>query len=397
MEKRGVFMTKKVLAVLLVCVISISAVFASDWHFVFGDVSQHPEVLWGFIPSYFDAGAGYKGLSLIDGNTTDMQLLVGGGISQRKLWQDPTTGKIIRKDPLIYDVWDFDWSVRFVQGFLTNPMNTEKDMISITLAYNGQYEKAKDSMAVGKERTNGEKRAVLSMEDFFSSSDRVTNRIYPEINGSGDFLGTQLASYIKFDLMEDTLHENNGFLGKVSMLWGPLALNGSLSGFADYFALRMDAIGAYTLYDYKKNDKSYFSVVIADRLNCGYVTGNAIPAFIQGPESLGRKVRGFNTYTYNTSFTVVNNLDLRLCGPDMGLEGLAPRVNLFFDIGYGCGNVNNTEDKESNLLASTGVQGTVSIFDFIDLGYQLAYLIKGDNYTNGSSRIAGSVTFFLDF
>ena len=46
---------------------------------------------------------------------------------------------------------------------------------------------------------------------------------------------------------------------------------------------------------------------------------------------------------------------------------------------------------------STGVQLTISFFDFIDLGYQVAYLFNGNKLSEGDSKIVGSFTFFLDF
>ena len=394
-------MLKKILLIALVLLLGVSTVFASGWHFIFGDLTQHPEILWGFLPSYVDLGVGYNGISFMEGNKTDFQFLVGGGFNQRKLWQNPTDGSWIYENPLIYDVIDFDWSLRMAQGFFDSPMG-EKDLVTVTLAYNGQFERSIDSMVVGKSRVNGKSNDVLSIKGFFDQYDGqdIKDNIYPEISqeGNGNFLGTQLAAYLRIDAMEDTIHENNGFLGKVSLLWGPKALNKALDGFADYYSISMDAIGAYTLYELESGGKSWFSVVLADRANFSYTGGDAIPAFIRGPTSLGRKVRGFNTYTYNTEFSVVNNFDIRLAGPDMGIKGIAPRVNLFFDIGYGWGNINNSEIKEDNLLVSTGVQGTVTFFDFIDLGYQIAYLIKGDNFAKGADKnLVGSFTFFLDF
>lgn len=391
-------MMKKILLILLIAVMCFSSLFAADWHFVFGDLSQHPEIVWGFLPSYLDAGVGYTGISLLEGNVTDFQVLVGGGYNQRKLWQNPINGYIIYDNPLIYDVIDFDWSLRFAQGFFSSPVG-DKDLVTITLAYNGQYESSVDSMVAGKEKFNGVNSTVKTIDEFFEGYDGDINpNIYPELNGDKKFLGTQLAAYLKIDAMEDSIHENNGFLAKASLFWGPKALNSSLDGYADYISFRADGIGAYTLYDYKHNDKSWFSVVLIDRANFSYTGGDAIPAFIQGPNSLGRKVRGFNTYTYNTAFSVVNNFDIRLAGPDLGIHGIAPRINIFFDMGYGWGELNNSSISKENFIASTGVQGTITFFDFIDLGYQIAYLIQGTNYAKGSeNRLVGSFTFFLDF
>ena len=198
--------------------------------------------------------------------------------------------------------------------------------------------------------------------------------------------------------MEDTLSTNDGYLVTFEADWSPYALNKALDGTADFYQFTLQGIAAKTLYQYRTEKMNWFSLVVIDRLRANWLSGELVPTYVQRLGSLGRQVRGYTNYTYGTEFYVVNNLDIRLTGPDMGVSGLAPRFNFFFDIGYGCGNYFNTDRKGDNLLASTGVQFTVSIFDFIDLGYQVAYLI-GDarNFVNGNTQFSGSVTFFLDF
>lgn len=207
----------------------------------------------------------------------------------------------------------------------------------------------------------------------------------------------ELALSLKLDLMEDTLHTNDGLWSRVDLKYGPKALNSTLSGFASYLTLTLNTVGAKTLLNVEKNENSIFSIALVDRVNTSFTTGSSIPSFVSGPVSLGRKVRGFNTYTYATEFTVVNNLDLRIVGPGVGLDKIAPRVNLFFDMGYGWGKVFNTEREEKNFLASTGIQVEMSFFDFIDLGYQVTYLlVDKDKYTQ-PGKITTNFTFFLDF
>lgn len=381
---------RKVLTVFMLVLICAGALFAGDFGFVLGGVSQHPEILMGLLPSYAYVGGSYNGLNLIEGDKTSIQLLVGGGYVQRKLWQNPVTGEVINSKPLVYDVLDFDWSLRFAQGFLESPVGG-KDLITVTAAYEGELEFARDSLAAGKERKNNTTDIIQTLDQFLGGS--YSGAIYPELNGNRQFLGTQFSLSLKVDAMEDTIQRNNGVILQADVKWGPGLLNKAFDGYADYFGASASIIGAYTVFAYE----DYFTITLVDRANFGYLAGKAVPAFMQGPDSLGRKVRGFNTYTYNTEFTAVNNFDIRLCGPDIGIDGIAPRVNLFFDVGYGWGNLLNTEIQQKNLIMSTGVQGTFCFFDFIDLGYQVAYLIEGSKYTSGADRLSTSFTFFLDF
>ena len=386
---------KKLSLLFLALILVVSSIYAAPLHFVFSSLTQHPDILAGFIPSYASAGIGYDGFSLIDGCTTDLQLIAGGGYINRKLWQDKDDGSLIYDDPIIYDVIGADWSLRFVQGFLSSPVKG-KDLITITAGYNGIFESAVDSIVKGKERRNPNPHTVMALDGYIGS--QYEGSIYPDLNGDRRLLANELFLNVKFDMMYDDIYKNTGFVSSFEIKWSPKALSSSLDGYADYLSLSANAVGAYTFYQYRTEKMNWFSVTAIDRMNVNYTTGSAVPEFIQRPVSLGRKVRGFNPYTYNTEFTAVNNFDIRLAGPELGINGIAPRINFFFDIGYGCGRMFNTDIVQSNILSSTGVQLTATFFDFVDLGYQIAYLIAGNKYSIGSDkRVGTSVTFFLDF
>ena len=85
---------KKLTVLLVAFVALLSSAFASDWHFWGKDLDQHPEFLWGFFPTYLYGGVGYTGFEFIPGHTTDIQLMAGAGYAQRKLFQDPETGRL---------------------------------------------------------------------------------------------------------------------------------------------------------------------------------------------------------------------------------------------------------------------------------------------------------------
>lgn len=385
---------KKLIAALLLSLVIIVSVSSAPIHFVFSSLRQHPDILWGFVPTYGVAGLGYTGLSLLEGNTTDFQLLAGGGYQNRIVWQDALNGTIWEVDPIIYDVAGADLSLRFVQGFFDSPVD-DKDLLSLTVGYNIKYEAALDSMVKGKTKKLPYENEVRSLEYYLGVN--YEGAIYPDLNGNHMLLANELFVRLKLDMMHDDIFNNTGFVSYVEAAWGPKAINSSLDGYADYYSLTFNAVGSYTLCQVKSDKMNWFSITAIDRFNANYTSGTAIPKYVEYPTSLGRKVRGFNAYTYNSEFTVVNNFDIRIAGPEMGIHGLAPRVNLFFDLGYGCGKQYNTDHYENNHLASAGAQFTVTFFDFIDLGYQISYLLVGRKYTIGDNRLSTSVTFFLDF
>lgn len=386
-------MVKKIMVTAVVLLLAVTSVFAAPLRFVFGDLGQHPEILMGFLPSYLLAGAGYRPVELIEGDVTEIQLLAGLGYNQRKVWQDYLSGKVVKEDPIVYDVLETDWILRFVQGFGDSSV-AGKDLLTITAGYEGKLEFALDSMVKGQTRNNGIQSVIRSLDDRIGTYD---GDIYPDLRGNRTALGSVLALQLKYDEMDDRMTTTDGFVAKADLKWAPSFLNGALDGKADYYSLTLNAVAAKTVFAYSENGKDMFTITLVDRGNVNWTDGSMVPVWAQGPVSLGRKVRGFNTWTYNTQFTAVNNFDVRFAGPNLGVKGIFPRVNLFYDIGYGCGKYFNTQISEGNFLMSTGVQVTVSFFDFIDLGYQVAYLFSGEKFSEGTKKVVGSFTFFLDF
>ena len=388
-------MFKKLALIILVMVIALSSAFSSPVRFVFGDLGQHPEIMMGFLPSYLLAGAGYRGIELIDDDVTELQALLGFGYNQRKVWQDKDTGEVIHENPIVYDVLQTDLILRFVQGFGDSTV-AGKDLITLTAGYEGKLEANIDSMVKGKQRKNNTTSTITTLNEYLGGNS-YSGDIYPDLRGDHMMLANMLAFQAKVDLMDDRMTTTDGFVAKFDVKWAPYALNHALSGDADFYCLTLNAVGAKTLFEYAENGKDIFTITLVDRANINWTDGSLVPIFAQGPVSLGRKVRGFNTWTYNTQFTAVNNFDIRFAGPNLGLKGIFPRANLFFDIGYGCGNYFNTNISGSNLLMSAGVQLTISFFDFIDLGYQVTYLFSGSKFSEGDKKVVGNFTFFLDF
>ena len=400
-------MKKKLLSLLIVFAIALSGLSAFDigggWT-IDGTIDQHPEILIGFIPTYGEITAGYTGFQLMEGNRTEIQLTAGAGYVERRFWIDPEDGhEKMEMNPLTFDALQVGWGLRFNQGFLESPVGG-KDLITLSVGYMGRYEDAMDSMVAGKTKQSwGDEIEVQTINEFFASHNSAgsnfPSRLYPDLRGNHQYLGSTLFFNFFLDAMEDTLSTNDGYSVEFQADWAPYALNAALDGKADFYQFTLEAVGAKTLYLYRTEKMNWFSIVMIDRLRMNWRSGELVPTYVQKLGSLGRQVRGYSNYTYGTEFYIVNNFDIRLTGPDMGVDGLSPRINLFFDIGYGCGNYFNTDYKGSNFLASTGAQFTVSIFDIIDLGYQLAYLIPTDtyNYAKGDTRLVGSFTFFLDF
>ena len=316
---------------------------------------------------------------------------MGGGYTQRMVFQDPHTGEPHYTEPegrgITYDVIQGDLFLRYDQGFLD-------DLLMLRASVETQYEYNRSSFVDRNE----------SLVDQLNLTGGYNPQIYPDLqpeNGVSQFLGTTLGLRFTYDAMDDSILMNDGILAYVEAKYAPLFLNRWLDGTADYYSLTANAVFAKTLYTYTTENYDWFSIVLIDRVNVNWTDGS-VPVNAQGAVSLGRKVRGYNTYSYGTQFSAVNNFDIRFAGPGIGIDSIKPRINVFFDMGIGAGNYFNTSipvETESgvNFLSSVGAQFTVTFFDFIDLGYELAYIFTGEKMTQPGERLVGRFTFFLDF
>lgn len=383
-----------------VLLLSVSALSASDWSFLFTNADNHTGIIAGFCPTYIQGGVSYDGFELIEDRKTRLQLVIGGGYTQRKLWQDPETGvpaESIRVQPLIYDVGSFDWALKFKQGFWKSMWDPEADLLTLTVAYEGRFEANLDSMNKGMDKANwGDPMPVLGIDEFLGNKD---SDIYPDLKGDHMFLGNSFNIGLELDLMQDTVIRNDGIKVNLDLDWAPLALNSALGGEADFMSLVFSAVGAKTLYSYSEGDMNWFGLQLVDRVYINWTTGDQVPAYAQKPGSLGRQIRGYASWSFNRELSIVNNFDIRLIGPMMGTDLLYPRLILFFDMGYAMGRYYNTDySPEGNFLSSVGAQICISFIDAVDLGCQVAYLIGGEyNYSDGPTPFTWTFFFFLDF
>lgn len=401
---------KKALTVVIVILLAVCSVFAGDFKFLFTELDQHPEILAGFLPTLTAVGVGYEGLELIEGNLTQIQATIGGGYTQRVLFQDPVTGKPLIADQMIYDDIQIRWNFKVLQGFGDSPVEG-LDLVTAYIGYEGRYEIGVNSMVLGAERMRGYASAatkeqgataIPSLDAWFGGS-KAGNSIYPDLADDYRAFMTNFYLGARLNLMDDRMVSNEGFLAELKFQFAP----GFVNQKASYYSITLNAVAGTTLLEISdKKGLNLFSVVLIDRANVNWTDGSKVPVYASRPVSLGRKVRGFDTDSYDTNFTVVNNLDIRLAGPEFLLDGIFPRLNIFFDMGYHAGNYFNTSHSASSMaeelglkqfLCSTGVQLEMCFFDFIDLGFQISYLISGDNMRKPGQRFITGATFFLDF
>ena len=407
---------KKVLLVLLFLVALTSLCFSKDFSYFLNGLDQHPEILSGFLPTGSGIGINYDGLSLKEGDLTRLQLKLGAGYLQRQIFQNPETGAFLcdkYQKIGIFDEFHFTWSAEFSHGFGDSWVE-DLDILTAYAGYEGKYEKFFDSLMLLKdggglpkkkdykiwvgEKDKGQPDSITGFMNRYGM-DRAAQKIYPDLARDDNYTSTFYAG-VRMNGMKDTWTTNQGLLVDFKLAFAPSFVNNVSS----YYTAQLNAVAGTTLFEMKrKNGLNLFSIVLIDRLNLAFIDGDAVPVFASHVNSLGRKMRGFDNNSFNTALTFVNNFDIRFASPEPFMHGVFARLNLFLDMGYGIGNVLNTgrngikKITENNMLASTGAQLELDVFDSIDLGLQVAYLISGYGFRDRDSDVSVSATFFLDF
>jgi len=88
-------MHKRIVLVLLIAALLTAPLTAGEIGFVLDDFDVNGDFLFGFFPTFLTAGADYMGLELLDGQSTDLKFITGGGWTQRQLWRD-ADGEVLR-------------------------------------------------------------------------------------------------------------------------------------------------------------------------------------------------------------------------------------------------------------------------------------------------------------
>jgi hypothetical protein len=354
----------------------------TDFSFVLADTENHPEILLDAIPTWAELGLKYSGMQLFDGKKTELFLLGGGAYGHVDLWTGLDGMPLVvtpaeaesdeLTDQRTYNSWLADWRLRF-QQFVTPVAAIPMGEVALFLEYAGWWTNPLE---------NGD--ASLGLDG--------TTAAYPDQNGllvNGIGIGA-----LWFDLEKGA--SPVGFESEIALHALPEALGNNVTGRTDYYLFSTTAIGYYPLYtSEQESGLNLFSIYLAERFVADLVWGDAVPQRVQEPISLGRKMRGFEYNSYGTAYTVVNNFEVRLAGPEIFLSNVYPRFHVFLDAGLYGGVYLNTSYEQSGFLASTGFEAALNVFDLFAVGYRGTVILAGENMAG--SRYVGGLMFGIQF
>ena len=356
----GLPMKKAALVAVSILAFCIPGV-ADDLSFVLAAVDTHPEVLLEIPPTYAKLGVKYSGFEFLPGRSTEVIVLAGGGFGQMELWTDldgipfdPASISLSSdavKDARIYDYWRIDWSAR-LQQYFGKP--------AVYFEYAGWWDTTAE---------NGE-----STYAFAGPAS-----VYPDQDGS-------FANSLQFGTFVDTLTMGAlslGYRAELFLRAAPSYLGNQVIGATDFYHLSGLMTGYLPLYSMvRENELNTFSVYFADRFVADWVFGNAVPRYVQRPLALGTKMRGFERNSFTTAFTVVNNAEIRVAGPELLFKNLYPFATLFVDLGYYGAQYLNTDYVRSGFLAAAGFEIAANLLGLTAIGYRGAFVLAGENMEN---------------
>jgi hypothetical protein len=370
-------MKKKVLSGLIALIISVTGLSAGDIGLAFEDARFHSDYLAGFAPLYWRLGIDYSGLELIDGQKTNLFVIGGGALISSKIWAnavgepltpsaaDNTTAAF--DDLNSYSKWQADFSLKLKQGLVQEASREDKKAL---FAVYGKY---------GFHFTSPHENIDGSQSTFLSGSSAA----YPDNAGT---VSNIIAAGFEVDRL-DKGDVFNGFNMDGSVTLGPSWLLNTVQGTTDFVSVNLTAKGYLSLLDLKQENSelALIGVYLADRVRADYTTGTAIPQFYQEDPAAGTKMRGFESNSLGTEFSIVNNFEMRVYGTEF-IDNINPVIIAFFDAGFYSGNYYNTAYPGSGVLCSTGFQIALNIIDFAQIGYSFEFPLYGTNMQEASMQ-----------
>lgn len=376
-------MKKKILLLFIVLVISVSGLSAGDIGFVFEDARFHSDYLFGFAPLYWRMGIDYSGLEFLEGQHTNLIAVVGGGLISSEVWTNslgnpvtPSTDNASDtfSDLNSYSKWQADFSLKLKQGFIQEEgREDDKPLLAAYAKYGFHFTSP-------HENPEGTDSIFLS-----GSSDA-----YPDNQGT---VSNVMIAGIEVDRL-DKGDVYSGFNVDGSASYAPSWFFNDIVGTTDFISLNLTAKGYIPLLDVQRDSSelALLGIYLADRVRADYTTGNAIPAFYQEKPSMGDKMRGFESNSLGTEFSIVNNFEIRFYGIEF-IDNINPVFIAFFDAGYFIGDYYNTSYPGSGFVCSTGFQVALNIIDFAQIGYSFEFPLVGTNMLDSAMK-AGLILMY---
>lgn len=361
-------------------------------------------LFWGadLLPTGADFTVGYKGLSLIPGKETLLQITAGGGYDGFVTYRYPDGRPALPLDEPNYGFKKkefnsvmLEWEPGIRQGLIYNDA-LKRNILEGFLFYRGHY----DSYNGGRVKwgTNDADAAIITQEhqDYKDSS------IFNDINGV--FTNSIFTGFSYNGIKEQKAHQTkNGVSAEASIEWDPNLKNSSGNSDFDFLRFNFQMKGFYTIFDASPNkEMNTFSIYLGDNFVFDYLSGSNIPMYVMQTiggttikNGLGGYHRGFEQYTYDTNLKILNNLEIRMNLPAVHSKSLIPGFLTYFDSGFYRGYTYDPGELKQGFLCSTGFGAYIDVFGVEYVRFYVHFPLVGDR-VDGKQMVT-DINFSLHF
>ncbi len=338
---------------------------------------------WGLVPTGGDFSVLYNGFRIFPGLNTILENDSGAGYEYDNFYRNsdgtPYWGPSGIGSPVVFNRLEVLEGFGIRQGILWDK-SRDRNLLEGFLFYRLHFDRNYPAAGVNQ---------LVFQSGFPDSGQILSNSILAGLSAS--------------TLQKDAVHKTwDGLYGEASVQWAPAFFFNGI-GKSDFFRLNATVKDFTTLYAAPSNgDFNAFSLYVGDFVSIDYAGGGSIPFYVM--ESTGGLdprsttddwVRGFETGSYDTTFKVVNNFDIRAQGPALMWPSVVPGMYAFTDAGYYNGFAKDPSNTPGGFLASAGVGAYLDFFDLANVTAWLAFPVYGRRVDGAPYSV--NFDFNLDF
>ncbi len=323
-----------------------------------------------------DIALGYRGYSFVPGLDTIFWVSAGGGYENRSFYHylddtlyngdDPAVDPL--RDPFYWRL-NGSWFLGLAQGIVWNE-RIDENFLEAFLLYRGRIE-------------SFTKDPLVPNQLVFRSS-------LPDREGT--FQNAILCGLSLNDVsFNKTTKTYTGIYGEASAEYSPASFNISTYGNTDFFRLNGTVKFFFPLYESTYGDGlNLLSIYLCDYLSADYLMGDSIPINARETfggrdtrDGLGSAVRGLDKRRFDSTLKAVNNFEIRMNLPALGIRDITSGMLLYFDTGFYGG----MKQQAPGFVFATGGGIFLNFFDFAVIVVYAEFLL------NDTTVAGGSITF----
>ncbi len=385
---------KKILSTLSIGLLCIFSLFADKSYYQSVIQANYlSDFAYGMFPLALWADFGIDGMELLEARNTKVFARVEGGITERRLIQEPMTGKLIGQGhDYKYSVAFSDLSVFFNQGLIQSPYEKDnKDMLTLSVFGRVRWEQAFATFSEIRKKDFG---GIFDNPSLFPQDSDEYLIGTPELSGELYDVISEIGISLILDLKDKNYLTSNGLDGELSVILAPYWFFNELPFLdgAKTDAYKIEAKSSYdlTMLDIKNKRNGFNKVALYSSVDIDsyFLMGSAIPDCI-------KKDTFFSSPIYPRSFYGEINYKLVLTGPEFLAKGTFPSLTVYGSNGIGVGQVVNTKivNDRTDLYGGVGVNVKMNILGYVqaNVGYEYIYASPNSDYIGGNFKVGAGI------